>query len=257
MASSFFTNLVTTNPLEIDIQLKDAHLLPQTMGWDENGHPEIQYLYTATDLIAGSCTIKLKQKNKVEHQGIKIELIGQVELTADKGQPYEFTALVRELEGLGEVTETKTYPFEFANVDKSYETYHGNNVRLRYFLRVKIARQVWALSKTLDFQVQNLGTEPTDNASIKMEVGIEDWSDATTYSRGAAPFTPGTSLLTSSLSSHPFCSVQSTHRVRVQQEQMSHLTTSHTIPHRLLRLPHSLTSSAVLCTVPQTTCRTW
>ena len=170
MASSFFTNLANPNPLEIDIVLKDSHQLPQTMGWDENGHPEVQYLYTATDLIAGTCTIKLKQKNKVEHQGIKIELIGQVELAADKGQPYEFTSLVRELEGLGDIVENKSYTFEFANVDKSYETYHGNNVRLRYFLRVKVARQVWALSKTLDFQVQNLGSEPSDNASIKMEV---------------------------------------------------------------------------------------
>ena len=167
------TNLMTTNPLEIEIALKDSHLLPQTMGWDENGHPEVQYLYTATDLIAGTCTIRLKQKNKVEHQGIKIELIGQVQLSADKGQPYEFTSLVRELEGLGEITENKSYPFEFANVDKSYETYHGSHVRLRYFLRVKVARQFWPPSKTLDFQVQNLGQEPTDNASIKMEVGIE------------------------------------------------------------------------------------
>jgi vacuolar protein sorting-associated protein 26 len=193
MASSFFSNLVTTNPLEVEIVLKDAHQLPQTMGHDENGHPEVQYLYTATDLISGTCTVKLKQKNKVDHLGIKIELIGQVELSADKGQPYEFTSLVRELEGLGELTENKSYSFEFANVDKSYETYHGNNVRLRYFLRVKVARQVWPLTKTLDFQVQNIGSEPDSNASIKMEVGIEDWS---------VPLQP----LTAGLSCPPLCS---------------------------------------------------
>ena len=45
------------------------------------------------------------------------------------------------MEGPGELTENKSYPFEFANVEKQHETYSGTNVRLRYFVRVKITRQ--------------------------------------------------------------------------------------------------------------------
>jgi len=82
---------------------------------------------------------------------------------------------VRELETAGELNADKQYPFEFANVEKAFETYSGTNVRLRYFLRVKITRQYNSnIQKVVDFAVQNLGTEPEINTSIKMEVGIED-----------------------------------------------------------------------------------
>jgi len=118
--------------------------------------------------------VTLKGK-KLEHLGIKIELIGQIEMMYDRANPYDFTSLVRELEPPGELTENKVYQFEFNNVEKQYETYSGSNVRLRYFLRVKITRQFSSnIVQTLDFAVQNLGVAPEINTSIKMEVGIED-----------------------------------------------------------------------------------
>jgi len=79
------------------------------------------------------------------------------------------------LEPLGEIKEDKSWPFEFANVESQFESYSGNNVRLRYFLRVKISRQYSSdIVRTLDFAIQNIGQEPEVNTSIKMEVGIED-----------------------------------------------------------------------------------
>jgi len=117
----------------------------------------------------------MQKGKKVEHQGIKVELIGQIELLYDRGNPYEFTSLVRELEAPGELTDSKSYPFEFANVEKQYETYNAANVRLRYFVRVKISRQYASnIMKTVDFAVQNVTSEPEVNNPIKMEVGIED-----------------------------------------------------------------------------------
>jgi vacuolar protein sorting-associated protein 26 len=96
----------------------------------------------------------------------------------DSSNPHEFTSLERPLEDAGEITSDKSYNFEFLNVDKPYETYNGNNVRLRYFLRVRVARQYASnITKTLDLAVQNLQAEPEANHGIKMEVGIEDWSD--------------------------------------------------------------------------------
>jgi len=159
---------------DVDIEFKDQANLPQVMVRNEQDQEEKMYLFTGKETVAGNVVLKLKGK-KLEHIGIKIELIGQVEFLYDRGNPYEFTSLVRELEPAGELSADKTYGFDFANVDKAFETYSGTNVRLRYFLRVKITRQYNSnIQKVTDFAVQNLGVEPEINTSIKMEVGIED-----------------------------------------------------------------------------------
>lgn len=140
---------------------------------NEAGEVENLWLFTSQDTVAGSVTVK--PKGKLTHMGIKVELVGQIEMMYDRSNPYEFASLVRELESAGDLTEAKTYPFEFANVEKQYETYTGTNVRLRYFLRVRITRQyVTNITKTLDFAVQNVQVDPEVNTPIKMEVGIED-----------------------------------------------------------------------------------
>ncbi|GAB5354662.1 hypothetical protein AAMO2058_000138100 [Amorphochlora amoebiformis] len=93
----------------------------------------------------------------------------------DRGNPYEMLQLVKELDHAGEITASKSYSFEFGNCPKNHETYNGHNVRLRYFLRVKITRHMaYDITKTVDFAVQNVMPDPEINNSIKMEVGIED-----------------------------------------------------------------------------------
>lgn len=72
-----------------------------------------------------------KPGSKLEHQGIKVELIGQIELYYDRGNHHEFTSLVRELARPGDLLQNTSYPFEFANVEKPFEVYVGSNVRLR------------------------------------------------------------------------------------------------------------------------------
>jgi len=159
---------------DLDIEFKDQATLPQVLVRNEQDQEEKMYLFTGKETVAGNVNIRLKGK-KLDHIGIKIELLGQVEFLYDRGNPYEFTSLVRELETPGELSSDKNYPFEFANVEKNFETYSGTNVRLRYFLRVKISRQYSSnVQKVVDFAVQNVGTEPEINTSIKMEVGIED-----------------------------------------------------------------------------------
>eukprot|EP00981_Chlorochromonas_danica_P000687 scaffold147_cov164-Ochromonas_danica.AAC.4 len=103
-----------------------------------------------------------------------------IEIYLEKGNPSKFTCLVRELEGAGTITQNKSFRFEFST-EKPYETYSGMNVRLRYFVRVTIARNYSNNVKEQEFAVQNflsggnqaIATEsPTQG--IKMEVGIED-----------------------------------------------------------------------------------
>lgn len=110
----------------------------------------------------------------MEHQGIKIEFIGQIELYYDRGNHHEFTSLVKELARPGELTQSTGYSFEFLQVEKPYETYTGANVRLRYFLRVTIVKRLSDSVKEQDIAVHTLSQYPEMNSSIKMEVGIED-----------------------------------------------------------------------------------
>lgn len=145
---------------------------------DENGALMPLPLFTNGDPIAGVVNIEIPKGKKLEHLGVRIELIGQIEFAYDRSNPHQFQQLIRELEHPGEITESKSYPFDFTNVDKPNETYYGKMVRLRYFVRAKIMRQYSSnISKTLDFAVQNLAPAPEQNTPIKMEVGIEDCLD--------------------------------------------------------------------------------
>eukprot|EP00002_Diphylleia_rotans_P021102 TRINITY_DN4107_c0_g1_i1.p1 TRINITY_DN4107_c0_g1~~TRINITY_DN4107_c0_g1_i1.p1 ORF type:complete len:304 (-),score=62.31 TRINITY_DN4107_c0_g1_i1:317-1228(-) len=140
----------------------------------ENG-AETLPLFHSTEGVSGRVVIAPQSGKKIEHLGIRLELIGQIELFYDRGNQYEFASTLRELSAPGVLSESKTYPFEFASVEKVHESYSGINVRLRYFLRVTIVRQYATnIVKEQDFWVQVTAKEPEINNSIKMEVGIED-----------------------------------------------------------------------------------
>lgn len=110
----------------------------------------------------------------MEHQGIKIEFIGQIELFYDRGNHHEFKCLAKALARPGDLIQYSSYPFEFPNVEKQFEIYNGSNVRLRYFLRVTIVRRISDITKEVDIAVHTLCSYPDVNNPIKMEVGIED-----------------------------------------------------------------------------------
>eukprot|EP00026_Physarum_polycephalum_P012155 Phypoly_transcript_12433.p1 GENE.Phypoly_transcript_12433~~Phypoly_transcript_12433.p1 ORF type:complete len:335 (+),score=48.09 Phypoly_transcript_12433:44-1048(+) len=160
----------------VDITLHNVENRKTVEVAQDKGKPEKLYLFLGNEGVSGKVVVTLKDKvKKIEHTGIKVEFVGQIELFYDRGNHYEFTSLVRELSPAGELTENKTYDFEFLNVEKQYESYNGINVRLRYFLRFTIARSFAAnITKELDIWVHNYQKLPEINNSIKMEVGIED-----------------------------------------------------------------------------------
>ena len=88
-------------------------------------------IYQGHEPVSGTCKVVVPPGKKLEHLGIKIEMIGQIELFYDRGNHYEFTSLVRELSALGALDRSVDYPFDFSSVDKQYESYNGLNVRLR------------------------------------------------------------------------------------------------------------------------------
>lgn len=141
----------------------------------EDSKKEKYLLYYDGETVSGKVNVTLRKPgSKLEHHGIKIELIGQIELYYDRGNHHEFTSLVRELARPGDLIQNTSYPFEFANVEKPFEVYVGSNVRLRYFLRVTIVRRISDIVREIDIAVHTLCSYPEMNCPIKMEVGIED-----------------------------------------------------------------------------------
>ncbi len=161
---------------------------------DENGRKERHYLFYDGESVTGKVNVTLHRRtNRLEHQGIRIEFIGQIELYYDRGNHHEFLSLVKQLAGPGDLVQNTSFDFEFNQVEKPYECYTGANVRLRYskalscsrgnlycsfsrryFLRVTIVRRLTDMTKEMDLLVHTLATYPEMNNPIKMEVGIEE-----------------------------------------------------------------------------------
>jgi vacuolar protein sorting-associated protein 26 len=135
-------------------------------------------LLKASDIVEGVVTITLPiGMKKFDHTGITAELIGQIELNNDRGNHYVFLSMARELAPAGSIMDKKTIDFTFDGTDKTHETYSGTNVKLRYFVRVRISRSYGTkIQNEYDFAVQNVTPPPSkaDNPCLKMEVGIED-----------------------------------------------------------------------------------
>ncbi|XP_028758848.1 vacuolar protein sorting-associated protein 26B isoform X3 [Neltuma alba] len=147
-------------PCKISISLADGGARKKVPLKKENGQSVMVPLFHSQENIVGEVIIEPLYGKKVEHNGVKIELLGQIELYFDRGNFYDFTSLVRELDVPGDLYERKTYPFEFSTVEMPYESYNGVNIRLRYVLKVTISRNfVPNIVEYLDFV---------------MEVGIED-----------------------------------------------------------------------------------
>jgi vacuolar protein sorting-associated protein 26 len=129
--------------------------------------------------VSGKVIINLNKIKKLEHTGIKIELIGLIEQINDKKNASRFITITRDLEPSGILTnEVTNLSFEFKNVEKQYETFRGNNIIVKYTLKVTVLSKMRQATQEVEFAVIN-PKEPsllkTENEPIKLEVGIEDW----------------------------------------------------------------------------------
>jgi len=139
-----------------------------------NGETQLP-VFASNEPVSGSVEVRVDPGKKLEHLGIKIELLGQIEMYYDRGNYHEFCSVVRELAIAGVMTESAKYAFDFSPSEKPYESYSGLNVRLRYFIRVTITRNYSSNSvKEQDFIVQRVDPPPDALSTIKMEVGIEE-----------------------------------------------------------------------------------
>lgn len=135
---------------------------------------EKAFIYTDGEDICGTANVVVKPGKRVEHLGIKVEIIGRVELVNDRLNSYDFFSISKDLEPAGILLESREFKWKFTSVDKSCESYWGNTAKVRYFVRLSVQRPYGAnVTRELDFAVQNL-YPPPDTTNLKMEVGIED-----------------------------------------------------------------------------------
>ncbi|KAK9381554.1 vacuolar protein sorting-associated protein 26-domain-containing protein [Kockiozyma suomiensis] len=162
------------SPLDIEIRLE---------GEDQRKHVDVRLdkrrkekvpLFVDGETVKGTVAIRLKDGRRLEHVGIKVQFIGTIEMFADKGNTYDFLTLGQEIAAPGELQRPETYGFEFRNVEKQFESYNGVNVRLRYFVRVTVARRMADVIREKDLWVYSYNIPPDTVNSIKMDVGIED-----------------------------------------------------------------------------------
>ena len=132
-------------------------------------------VFAAVEPVTGVVEIRVPAGKRLEHQGIKIECVGQIELFHDRGTYYDFTCVLRELDVPGVLMGQQRYAFDLSHAEKPYESYNGLNVRLRYFVRVTVTRgYASSLIKEQEFVVQVAQPAPETNTPVKMEVGIEE-----------------------------------------------------------------------------------
>ncbi|GAW03840.1 vacuolar protein sorting-associated protein 26 [Lentinula edodes] len=150
MAGYFFSS-----PIDIDVKLEgeDVRKLAETKG--EKDKMISCPVYYDGDTVSGQISIRTRDGKKVQHDGIKVEFVGSIELFYDRGHHHEFLSLSQELAAPGEMRQAQTYEFGFKNVEKQFESYQGINVKLRYFIRVTISRRMADVVKE---RVRVLGT---------------------------------------------------------------------------------------------------
>lgn len=131
-------------------------------------------IFAGGENVTGYVDVVVPQGKKLEHIGIKLELLGNIELYYDRGNHHEFAQQTVLVATPGVIQGTKRFEFDF-DAQKPYETYNGVNVRCRYFVRATVSRSYSSnIVKEQDFWVENLQKQPEINTTIKMEVGIED-----------------------------------------------------------------------------------
>lgn len=169
MAAYFFAS-----PIDIEIRLESEETRKQVEIKAEKEKTIQCPVYYDGDSVSGQVLVRVRDGKKLTHDGIKVEFVGSIELFYDRGHHHEFLSLSQELAAPGEMRQAQTFDFSFKNIEKQHESYHGINVKLRYFVRVLISRRMADVSKEREIWVHSFRMPPDSNNSIKMEVGIED-----------------------------------------------------------------------------------
>ena len=131
-------------------------------------------LYIGDEKVTGR--IEVRTKKKFDHMGIKVELIGLIEVNTDAATNSTFMSNGLDLEAPGSISEDKSFNFSFNIFQKPYESYYGTTVRLRYIIRatIQLSKFKSPIVKEQDLGVLVASQSEEESGPINMEVGVED-----------------------------------------------------------------------------------
>ncbi len=135
-------------------------------------------LFIKDDKVSGKIDIKLDRKKKLNHMGIRIELVGLIEIYSDGEKGSTFMCNGIDLEPSGTLYNDKTYDFSFDIFQKPFDSYYGKTVKLRYLIRCSIQKSGMSSSikKEIDLGVLTCKErQKSEPIPINMEVGIDEF----------------------------------------------------------------------------------
>lgn len=134
-------------------------------------------VYAGNESYRGKVEVRLDSKTKkLDHYGIKAELIGLIEIVGDAAATSTFMSSGVDLEPPGSLSDDKSYDFEFKVFQKPYSSYYGQSVKLRYVVRCSVmVTRTKSVTQEVDVGVLvDTEIEAEEVRPIKLEVGIED-----------------------------------------------------------------------------------
>ncbi|KAF5835363.1 vacuolar protein sorting-associated protein 26-domain-containing protein [Dunaliella salina] len=120
-------------PFRIDTEFLDAQGKPYKNTTPVKGKKDVVEdapVYANRDTVKGLVKITPMTTKKLEHMGIKAQLLGRIDVSTERGAKQEFMSMARGLAGSGEIGSPITLPFEFPNVEMQYDSYKGQQMEV-------------------------------------------------------------------------------------------------------------------------------
>ncbi|SCU98413.1 LADA_0H12860g1_1 [Lachancea dasiensis] len=145
-------------------------------------------VYEDGESVSGIVTLRVKEGKKLEHLGVKVSLVGSVDISKSsserKKRPVEtFLSMSADLCPHGELTHSQSFPFNFKDVEKRYESYRGKNVDVSYYVKVTVLRKstdivkhkpFWCLLYNRDPMPAAVSKTADKDMPVKLDIGIEN-----------------------------------------------------------------------------------
>ncbi|EDO16450.1 hypothetical protein Kpol_1066p14 [Vanderwaltozyma polyspora DSM 70294] len=141
------------------------------------------------ETVSGIATLRVRDGKRVEHAGIKVSIVGSIDLIKGSGgsnggtttsnsfksvdsrkkSVEQFLCLTYDLCPAGELQHSQSFPFNFKNLPKRHESYKGKNVDVSYYVKVTLIRKGADISKIKKFwvnlylsqkEIENLNKKP-------------------------------------------------------------------------------------------------
>ena len=191
MSSQIYDSNYSENA-NIEILLEDT-FHPNTIMSNVYGNKLECPTFYGSEPIKGTVQINLNNSSRLQHSGIKIELIGEIDIHSNENEEENnninnnqfnrFLSLTNNLSTQGVLNrDNNIYDFEFKSIEKQYDSYRGKKFSIKYLLLVTIDMGgLSSIKKEKEICIFNCDKNlkkinelfMNDKNKIKVEIGVE------------------------------------------------------------------------------------